>query len=94
MNDELERMCKEAVMALFKVLSQHLPGRTEKSHEETQDSGSSGRDLNTGLPEYEAGVLHTRPRHCVFFEAGTGFLNIDMIYFKGLKDFTFWCVLM
>jgi hypothetical protein len=27
-----------------------------------QDSRSPGRDLNPGSPEYEAGVLITRPR--------------------------------
>jgi hypothetical protein len=29
-NDELEMMCKEAVVAEFKVLSQHLPGGTDE----------------------------------------------------------------
>jgi hypothetical protein len=33
MNDGLERMWKEAVVAYFKVLSRHLPGGTEESHE-------------------------------------------------------------
>jgi hypothetical protein len=28
MNNELERMWKEMVVALFEVLSMHLPGRT------------------------------------------------------------------
>jgi hypothetical protein len=32
-NDELERMWKEEVMAYFKVLSRHLPGRPAKTHE-------------------------------------------------------------
>jgi hypothetical protein len=35
-NNELERMWKEAVMAKFKVLSQHLPGRTEENHKKPQ----------------------------------------------------------
>jgi hypothetical protein len=35
-NDELERMWKEAVMAEFKVLSWNLPGRTEENHEKPQ----------------------------------------------------------
>jgi hypothetical protein len=29
-NKELERMWKEAVVAQFKVLTRHLPGRTEE----------------------------------------------------------------
>jgi hypothetical protein len=33
MNSELERMWKEAAVALFKVLSQHLLGGTEENHE-------------------------------------------------------------
>jgi hypothetical protein len=33
MNNELERIWKEAVVASYKVLSQHLPGGTEKIHE-------------------------------------------------------------
>jgi hypothetical protein len=36
MNDELERMWKEMVMALFKVLSWHLLGETEKNYEKPQ----------------------------------------------------------
>jgi hypothetical protein len=35
-NDELEGMWKEAVMASFKVLFCHLPGRTEENHEKPQ----------------------------------------------------------
>jgi hypothetical protein len=35
MNDELERMCKEGVMAYFKVLCQNLPGGTEENHKNT-----------------------------------------------------------
>jgi hypothetical protein len=31
MNDELERTWKETVIAYFKVISQHLPGGTEKN---------------------------------------------------------------
>jgi hypothetical protein len=31
MNNELERMWKEAIIALFKVLSWHLPGETERT---------------------------------------------------------------
>jgi hypothetical protein len=34
-NDELERIWKEAVVAKVKVLSQHLPGGTEESHEKS-----------------------------------------------------------
>jgi hypothetical protein len=39
-----------------------MPGVTEKNHVIRQDSRSTGRNLNPGPPEYEAGVLTTRPR--------------------------------
>jgi hypothetical protein len=32
MNDELERILKEEVMAEFKTVSRHLPGRTAEDH--------------------------------------------------------------
>jgi hypothetical protein len=41
----------------FKVLSQHLPGRTEEKHEKSQNSRTPDRDLNPGSPEYEKGML-------------------------------------
>jgi hypothetical protein len=41
-----------------------LSGGTEQNRL-SQDSRSPGRDLNTGRPEYEAGVLTTRPRRSV-----------------------------
>jgi hypothetical protein len=47
-------MKKKAVMAEFKLLPRHFPpGGTEKDVVKYQDDGSPGRDLNTGLPEYE-----------------------------------------
>jgi hypothetical protein len=57
MNNELERIWKEAVMTWFKVISQHLPGGTE----EATNNLSRGRwfpvrDLNPRPPEYEACV--------------------------------------
>jgi hypothetical protein len=35
MNNELERMWQEAVIAHFKVLSQNLPQETEENHKNT-----------------------------------------------------------
>jgi hypothetical protein len=44
MNNESKRMWKEAVLALFKELSQHLPGGTEENHKKlSQDSQSLDR---------------------------------------------------
>jgi hypothetical protein len=64
-NDKLERMWKVAVVAYFKQLSQYFPRETEEKHKKSQSSRSPCRDLNPGLPEYEAGVLTTRPRRSV-----------------------------
>jgi hypothetical protein len=51
----------------FMALSQCFPGITEEKHETlSQYSLSPSRYLNTGPPEYEAGVLTTRPRRSVW----------------------------
>jgi hypothetical protein len=55
-------MWKKRSWPNFKVLSRHLSGGTEESHEMPQSSRSQGRNLNPGPPEYESGVLTTRPR--------------------------------
>jgi hypothetical protein len=48
----------------FKVLSWHFSGGTEENDENlSQVNRSPGRDFNPRPPEYEAGVLATRPRH-------------------------------
>jgi hypothetical protein len=52
---------------IFKVLSRHLPGRTEDHENLSQDSRSPGLYLNPGPPEYEAGGLTTRPRLSVAY---------------------------
>jgi hypothetical protein len=52
MNDELKRICKEAIMTYFKVLSQHLSGGAEEKHESPRYSLSPDRHL-----KYEAGDL-------------------------------------
>jgi hypothetical protein len=35
-NDELNRMWKEVVIGVFKALSWHFPGGTEKNHNKSQ----------------------------------------------------------
>jgi hypothetical protein len=37
-NGEQLRISEKEVMAYFKVLSQNMPGKTEKDHEYTQDN--------------------------------------------------------
>jgi hypothetical protein len=54
-NDELQRMLKRG---FFKVLSHHLPGRTEENHDKLGEfSGSFVRDLNLGSRDYKV-TLH------------------------------------
>jgi hypothetical protein len=61
-NDELERISKEAVVAYFKPILRRLSGGTEENHvNQSQGGRSTGHDLNPGSLEYEAGALTTRP---------------------------------
>jgi hypothetical protein len=53
--DEMERMCKEEVVAYFKVLTQHLHGKTQKNHKK------SGQP-RFGMFQDQAGVPTSR-RH-------------------------------
>jgi hypothetical protein len=39
MNDELEMIWKEAIVAIFKVLSRHSPVSTEEKHENLRIAG-------------------------------------------------------
>jgi hypothetical protein len=58
-NNELERILKEAVLVYFLVpLSRNSPGGTELNHENpfSHYIRFPGRDLNPGTPEYEGGV--------------------------------------
>jgi hypothetical protein len=55
-NNELERMWKEAVVAKFMVLSRHLPGGTKENHEKPQ----SGQPVSG--PRIEHGTSRIRSR--------------------------------
>jgi hypothetical protein len=54
-NDELEGIRKDAVLAQFKVLSRNLPEGTENHEKLSHNSQSPGLDLNLGPPEHVAG---------------------------------------
>jgi hypothetical protein len=59
MNDEWERMWKEAVVTYFKVL--YKPGGTEEHHKIcTKGRWSLGWDSNLELPECKVGMLNTQ----------------------------------
>jgi hypothetical protein len=80
MNDDLERIWKEAVGTQFVALSRYLLWRDwEKPRKACQDSRTPGRDLSPGPPEYEAGVPIIQPLHSVMYLGTvTTFLNIKM----------------
>jgi hypothetical protein len=48
----------------------------------SQESGSPGRDLNTGPPKYETSVLTTRPRHSVLITLRTSGACSDNVLTK------------
>jgi hypothetical protein len=56
MNNELERIWKEAVVVQIEVLSRHLPGRTEKNHEKLQ----SGYPFS--VPAFDPGTSRIRSK--------------------------------
>jgi hypothetical protein len=62
-NDELEGIWKEAVMALFEGTTTAFARKNTKNL--NQESLSPGRYLNPGPHEYEARLLKTKPRRSV-----------------------------
>jgi hypothetical protein len=62
MNDEVERIWKEVVMAYFKILSRTLPEETEEKH----DSRCTSRGLNQTHPEYKFRALLATCFHAGF----------------------------
>jgi hypothetical protein len=62
MNNELERIWKESVVASFKVLSRRLPGGSEENHEKIYAGWPVCEPRFEPVPpKYEAGMLTTRP---------------------------------
>jgi hypothetical protein len=59
-NNEWERMLKEAVLAYFDVPHHPLPGRTEESYDKDSTRIASLRAELCKLPKYETRVLPTR----------------------------------
>jgi hypothetical protein len=49
-NDELERMCQDSIMASFKVFFSYLPGESEENDEMYQNILSPGRELSPSPP--------------------------------------------
>jgi hypothetical protein len=64
-NDELERIWKEAVVAYFNALIPEFAWRYGENHKLIEDSRSHGRDLKLGTPENESVALTTQPRRSV-----------------------------
>jgi hypothetical protein len=64
MNNELEGMCREATVALFKIPSRYLLGGTEENCENlSQDSLWPGRGSNKAPPDYNW-VSQSARRYC------------------------------
>jgi hypothetical protein len=60
---EMERLRKEKVVAYFNSLSNIIKeALTKNNAQHSQDNWCQARDLKLGLPEYEAGMLATRPQ--------------------------------
>jgi hypothetical protein len=54
MNDEVERMWKESVVAYFKSTTQHSPGGIEETMKDIrQDSQCPSHDSNQALPKFK-----------------------------------------
>jgi hypothetical protein len=73
-NNELERIWKEAVMTWFKLLSQNILGVTEKTTK-TSDSQSLDQDSNLRPPKYKTEMSslscdtwQTFAKTCVFIK--------------------------
>jgi hypothetical protein len=78
MNNELERICKEAVEAQFKILSWHLPGGTEESHEKPQ----SGKPISGSTFEPRTSRIRSRSdnhssRYSVLLHEAQSFLRSE-----------------
>jgi hypothetical protein len=58
-NNELERMWKDAVTTYVKIIAQYLPVETKENHKKLY---SLGQDLKPGSSKYETGMLTTQPR--------------------------------
>jgi hypothetical protein len=66
-NDQLGRIskvsCRDVILRYYPDI--RLEGLRKRTGNLNQDSRSPGPDLNPGPPEYEAGVLTTRPQRLV-----------------------------
>lgn len=74
-------MWKEAAVAYFKVMSRHLPGRTEDSHESPQNTGCPCQGWNPRPAKYEAGMTTTRPQ-----QLGNGQLPEENVFVLDIRS--------
>jgi hypothetical protein len=61
MNDELERMWKWSQTNLWHYPAIYLDGQRKTTKSLSDNNRFSDLNLNLGPPEYEAGLLTTRP---------------------------------
>jgi hypothetical protein len=62
-NDELERVWKEAILTYSKVLSQYSHGETEVNHEQPHESQYPGLGSDRAPPEYILEALILQPKY-------------------------------
>jgi hypothetical protein len=60
-NNERERMWKQAIVAQFKILSRKLPGRTEDNYETLANRVDVLSNSNRKSPEYTSHALLPEP---------------------------------
>jgi hypothetical protein len=64
-----------------------LEGLMRTTKNLSQDRRTSGRDLNSGPPEYEAAVLSTQPRCSVLFP----YIFVSLLISLTFKEINFLC---
>jgi hypothetical protein len=61
-NEKIGMMRSEAAVSYFQILSQHLPGETEKNHKDlSQGSPLPGQESNPGPYEFDARLPSPQP---------------------------------
>jgi len=69
MNSELERLCKEVVVARFKILHQDLSGQTEEKHERTAEQWVHG-------PVFQPDPTRSHIRIIVLYRPSTALASV------------------
>jgi hypothetical protein len=90
MNNELERIWKEVVMACFKVLFQHSSGKTEENHRNINQENAAPSEILTPRVVFMHVIL-SLDTMCCFMHGYNLSLTLNHVKFPGsfLKEFRF-----